>query len=213
MSATGADDHVARIRATAERIANRVGGLPMVKTLAGVLEGYDQGGGGLVAGGLAYAALFALLPGLLLLLSVFGLVVKDTAVQQQLVSAITTAFPPLEAFVQTALTQVSAGAIPGGIIALVGLVWASSRFYSALDYAMARIFRQAKNRNEIERTIRGLILTMLLVALPIAIVFAGAAVQALLDAFPDAAAAEGSRTSSSSSRLRWARSCCSWSRP
>jgi membrane protein len=186
MSASEADGHVARIRALAVRIADRVGGLPMVKTLAGVLDAYDQGGGGLVAGGLAFSALFALLPGLLLLLSVFGLVVKDPAVQAQLVTAITNAFPPLESFAETALTQVSAGAIPGGIIALVGLLWASSRFYSALDYEMARIFAQQKNRNEIQRTIRGLILSLLLVAFPIAIVFAGAAVQALLDLLPDA---------------------------
>lgn len=186
MSASEADDRVARIRALATRVADRVGGLPAVKTLGAVLDAYDRAGGGLVAGGLAYAALFALLPGLLLLLSVFGLVVKDQAIQEQLVTAITNAFPPLAGFAQTALTQVSAGAIPGGIIALVGLVWGSSRFYSALDYALARIFRQGKNRNEIVRTIRGLTLTLLLVALPILIVFAGAAVQSLLDLLPDA---------------------------
>ncbi len=185
MSAGEADHNVARIRALAARIADRIGGLPAVKTLAAVLASYDRAGGGLVAGGLAYAALFALLPGLLLLLSVFGLVVKDEAVAEQLVAAITNAFPPLAGFAQTALTQVSAGAIPGGIIALVGLVWGSSRFYSALDYALARIFRQEKTRNEIVRTIRGLTLTLLLVGFPILIVFAGAAVQALLDLLPD----------------------------
>ena len=186
MSASDADGHVARIRRLAVRIADQVGGLPLVKTLAAVLESYDQGGGGLVAGGLAFAALFALLPGLLLVLSVFGLVVKDAAIQEQLVTAIANAVPPLESFAETALTQVSSGAIPGGIIALVGLLWASSRFYSALDYAMARIFRHEKNRNEIARTIRGLILSLLLVAVPIAIVFAGAAIQALLELLPDA---------------------------
>ena len=154
--------------------------------MAAILEAYDRAGGGLVAGGLAYAALVALLPGLLLVLSIFGLVVTDPAVQAQLVEAIGNAVPPLKTFAETALQQVSAGAIAGGLIALVGLLWASSRFYSALDYAMARIFVQAKNRNEIERTLRGLLLAALLVAFPIAIVFAGAATQWILDHLPAA---------------------------
>jgi uncharacterized BrkB/YihY/UPF0761 family membrane protein len=56
----------------------------------------------------------------------------------------------------------------------------------ALDYAIARIFRQAKQRNEIVRTVRGVLLTLLLVAFPIMVVFAGSVVQALLDLIPDA---------------------------
>ena len=185
MSATEADDRVARLRVLADGIASRVGGVPAVRLLAAVLETYDQAGGGLVAGGLAYSALFALLPGLLLVLSVFGLVVTDPAVQARFVEAISTAIPPIADFAETALKQVSAGAIPGGIIALVGLVWGSSRFYSALDYAIARIFRQDKTRNEIVRTIRGIVLTLLLVAFPIIIVFAGTVVEAILDLIPD----------------------------
>ena len=170
MSATGEDRGFARLRILASDVAGRVGGLPAVQAVAAILAAYDRAGGGLVAGGLAYAALVALLPGLLLVLSVFGLFVKDPAVQNQLVTAIGTAFPPLEPFASTALQQVSAGAIPGGVIALVGLLWASSRFYSALDYAMARIFVQAKNRDEVRRTLRGLLLATLLVAFPIAVV-------------------------------------------
>ena len=185
MSAPEGDDRVARLRVLADGIAARLGGVPAVRVLAAVFDTYDQAGGGLVAGGLANSALIALLPGLLLVLSVFGLVVTDPAIQEQLVDAISTAFPPLEEFAETALTQVSAGAVPSGIIAVIGLVWASSRFYSALDYAIAKIFRQAKQRNEIVRTVRGVLLTLLLVAFPIFVVFAGTIVQALIDLIPD----------------------------
>ena len=186
MSATGEDRGIARIRTLASDVAGRLGGMPAVQAVAAILGAYDRAGGGLIAGGLAYAALVALLPGLLLVLSVFGLFVKDPAVQDQLVTAIGTAVPPLEPFARTALQQVSAGAIPGGLLALVGLLWASSRFYSALDYAMSRIFIQAKSRDEIRRTLRGLLLATLLVAFPIAIVFTSAAAQWLLDRLPDA---------------------------
>ena len=93
-------------------------------------------------------------------------------------------------------------------------MWASSRFYSALDYAIARIFRQAKQRNEIVRTVRGVLLTLLLVAFPIIVVFAGTVVQALLDLIPDA----NTRTGIANLVVRLAAAgrhvrCCSWSRP
>ena len=50
--------------------------------------------------------------------------------------------------------------MPTGIIALVGLLWGSSRFYAALDYAFTRIFLDGRKRNEIERTVRGVIVTL-----------------------------------------------------
>jgi hypothetical protein len=111
MSATGEDRGIARIRTLASDVAGRLGGLPAVQAVAAILGAYDRAGGGLVAGGLAYAAIVALLPGLLLVLSVFGLFVKDPA-PGPAVTAIGTAFPPLEPFARTALQQVSAGAIP-----------------------------------------------------------------------------------------------------
>jgi membrane protein len=190
MSSTFEEHGIARVRALAAGLAGRLGGLPAVQAVAGILGAYDRAGGGLVAGGLAYAALIALLPGLLLVLSVFGLVVNDPAVQDHLVDAIATAFPPLEPFARTALQQVSAGAIAGSVLAFVGLLWASSRFYSALDFAMARIFVVERARNEVVRTLRGLLLATMLVALPIAMVFAGAATQWLLDRIPDAGLAQ-----------------------
>jgi YihY family inner membrane protein len=124
---------------------------------------------------------------------VFGLVVTDPAIQGQLVDAIATAVPPLEDFAETALQQVSAGAVPGGIIAVIGLVWASSRFYSALDYAIARIFRTANTRNEIVRSVRGVLLVLILVAFPIVVVFAGVVVEALLELIPQVETRSGIR--------------------
>jgi membrane protein len=185
MSVTGEDDRVARLRVLASSIAERAGGVPAVRVLTAVLEVYDEAGGGLVAGGLAYSALVALLPGLLLVLSVFGLVVHDPAVQEQLVTAIAEAVPPLESLARTALEQVSAGAVPGSILAIAGLLWASSRFYAALDNAIARVFRHGRRRDEIRRTIRGVILTLLVIALPIAMVLAGSAASLLVDRLPD----------------------------
>jgi YihY family inner membrane protein len=92
--------------------------------------------------------------------------------------------PPLEDIARTALEQVAAGAAPTGVLALLGLLWGSSRFYGALDDAFARIFHAAPRRNTIQRTVRGLVLTALIVVAPIAALVAGAAMSWLVDLAP-----------------------------
>jgi YihY family inner membrane protein len=164
---------VDRLRALAEGLVRRVGGFPAVRTLMATLTVYDGAGGGLMASGLAYAALVALLPGLLVMVSVLGFVISDAATQEQLVAVIASAIPPLEDVARTAFAQVSAGAVPTGIIGFVGLLWGASRFYAALDYAFSRIFRGTRRRNEVERTFRGLIVTALLVVAPLGALLVG----------------------------------------
>jgi membrane protein len=176
---------VDRLRVLAERVVGRVGGLPAVRTLMAVLAAYDGAGGGLTAAGLAYTSLIALLPGLLLMVSIFGLVIDDEATREQLVSAIAQAVPPLEEFARAAFESVSAGAVPTGVVAFVGLIWGSSRFYAALDYAFTRIFHEGRKRNEIERTVRGVIVTFLLVAVPLGALVFGAVTGWLISRAPD----------------------------
>ncbi len=173
-----------RLRAVAARVAVRVGGMPAVRTLQAVLRTYDAAGGGLVAGGLAYAALVAILPGLLLVVSVVGLIVNSPAVREQLVVAISTAVPPLDSLARVALEQVATGAVPTGALAILGLLWGSSRFYAGLDTAFARIFRNAPRRNLVQQSVRGLIVTALFVALPVAVLVAGSVISWFLDVAP-----------------------------
>ena len=180
-----------RFRALAERVVGIVGGIPAVRTLLATFEVYDRAGGGLVAGGLAYAALIALVPGALLVASVVGYFVVDPEMQDQIVEAVANAVPPLEDIARTAIESVAAGAVPTSIIALLGLLWGSSRFYASLDYAFSRIFHGARRRNEVERTLRGVLVTFLFVALPIAALIAGSVASWILDLAPDEARAEG----------------------
>lgn len=175
---------VDRLRALAVRLTERVGGLPAVRTLAATLAVYDRAGGGLVAGGLAYSALVALLPGLLLILSVIGLLVVDPALREDIVAGIATGVPPLEGVARIALEQVSAGAVPTGVIAIAGLLWGSSRFYAALDSAFSRIFHTSSRRNPIQRTMRGILVTIGFIAVPILVVIVGSVVSWLLDLTP-----------------------------
>ena len=68
---------------------------------------------------------------------------------------------------RTAFEQVSAGAVPTGIIAFIGLLWGSSRFYAALDYAFSQVFHTSRARNEVLRTLRGVLLVGAVVLLPL----------------------------------------------
>lgn len=173
-----------RWRTLASRIIRRVGGMPAVRLLSAVLKTFDTAGGGLVAGGLAYAALVALLPLLLLLLSVMGLLIDDATVRENIVTAVGKAVPPLEGIARTALEQVAAGAASTGVVALLGLLWGSSRFYGALDAAFARIFHAAPRRNAVQRTVRGMVVTALFVAAPLVALVAGSAMSWLVDLAP-----------------------------
>ncbi|HYO42370.1 MAG TPA: YihY/virulence factor BrkB family protein [Candidatus Limnocylindrales bacterium] len=173
-----------RLRLLAEGITRRVGGLPAVRTLMATLTVYDGAGGGLMASGLAYAALVALLPGLLVMVSVLGIVIDDEATREALVALIATAVPPLEELARTAFTQVSAGAVPTGIIGFLGLLWGASRFYAALDYTFARIFHGARRRNEVERTLRGVVLTAMLVVAPLGALLVGSLAGWIIESAP-----------------------------
>jgi membrane protein len=160
----------------AGEVVGRIGGHPGVVRLQAIMDTYDRGGGGLVAGGLAYTSLLALLPGFLLVLSFVGYVVRDPAVQQQIVAAVAVALPPFEDVAKLALAGVSNNALPNGIFAVVTLLWGSSRFYANLDTAFSRIFLGAPRRNPVVQTIRGLVLTVILILVPVALVTVGSIV-------------------------------------
>ena len=191
MSRATSDGGPARLRSLATRVVERIGGLPAVRTLIATLEAYDRGGGGLTAAGLAYTSLLAILPGLLLIASAIGLWVEDPEVRAQIVDWIGRAVPPLQDVVEAALVSVSQGAVPTSILATIFLLWGSSRLYANMDYAFSKIFSSARPRNEIERTARGIVLTVVVVGLPLAVLFVGSITGWLLDLAPDVANVQG----------------------
>lgn len=135
-----------------------------VATARRVMEVYDEAGGALLAGGLTYSALFALLPSLLLVTGILGLVVDDPARRRAILESIGESLPPLRDFLDASMGAITSGAVGFGALGLLGLAWGASRFYGSLDDAFTRIFRDARRRSVIARTIRGLLSVILLVA-------------------------------------------------
>jgi membrane protein len=155
-------------------IVDRVLALPLVRFVTAVLDTYGKAPGGILANGLAFAALFSALPTTLLVLGIAGLVASETQFQAELAAALGQAFPPLADLFDDALAAVSQGAGAASIIGLIGLLWGVSQFYATLDLAFSRIFSDAPERDFARRTLRGFVWVLLLIgAVLVVLVLAG----------------------------------------
>jgi membrane protein len=155
---------------------------PRVAFVRAVLDIYGRAAGGLLANGLAFSALFAVIPTVLLMLGLAGWLVGDTGTQQALVDALSAAFPPLTDLLEGILASITDAAALTSIVGLVGLVWTVSQFHGALDVAFARIFADHPERDIVRRTARGFLWVALLLAGVItALILGGLAT--MLDAF------------------------------
>jgi len=136
-----------------------------------VVTRFGDASGGLLAGGLTYSAIFALLPAFLIMAGVLGLLVDDVERRQAIVQSIGESLPPLRGLLTASIDQLTDGAAGAGTLGLIGLAWGASRFYGSLDDAFGRIFTNAPKRSFIAQTIRGMLSIVLLIS-----VFLGALV-------------------------------------
>jgi len=172
---------------------------PAVVTIRSVLDVYGRAPGTLLANGLAFTALFSIVPIALVTLGVAGLLVKDPAVPQQLAAALGSIVPPLSDLIQEALVAMSQGAAVSSIVGIGGLIWTVSQFYVTLDVAFSRIFTGEPERDVLRRTARGFIWVVGLIGTVVALIVAGslaAAAEALLPTTSTALTAFGRVVSS-----------------
>ena len=173
-----------------ERILDR----PVTVEVRAVLDTYGRAPGGLLANGLAFAALFTVVPLALVTLGVAGWLVDDAAVQAQLAVALGTIFPPLASMVDDALAALSDGAALTSALGVIGLIWTVSQLYVTLDVAFARIFTDPPERDLFRRTARGFVWVAGLIGVIVVLIVAGslaAAAEMLLPASSTALAAFG----------------------
>jgi membrane protein len=156
---------------------------PAVVVIGKVLDVYGRAPGGLLANGLAFTALFSIVPIALVTLGVAGVLVNDPTVQRQLATALGSIVPPLRDLIDEALVSMSQGAAVSSIIGVAGLIWTVSQFYVTLDVAFSRIFTDRPERDVLRRTARGFMWVVGLIGVVIALIVAGslaAAAEALL---------------------------------
>ena len=158
-----------------------------VRTIRAVLARYDRAGGALLANGLAYSALFAIVPLVLVAAGLTGLVVRDPIVRAQVIDTIANVLPPLRGLISLVLTESANAAGAISIVGAVTLVWGGSRFILAFEDAAVRIAGGLRTRNLIERNVLGFGAALMLVGS----VVVGAVLAALAAFFDAAAAANG----------------------
>jgi membrane protein len=121
-----------------------------------VLDRYGSAGGGLLAGGLAYAALFAIVPGVLLLAGIVGLFVGDATERAKFVDVLVGVLPPLRDLIQAVLDEAARSAGPVSIVGAVVLIWGTSRFAVAFQDAIARVMGGDRQRGVLARNLGAL---------------------------------------------------------
>jgi membrane protein len=172
---------------------------PRVATARAVFDIYGRAPGGLLANGLAFTTLFAIVPIALVTLGVAGALVDNPAVQNQLAVAIGSLFPPVRDLVEDALRSMSEGAGVTSVLGILGLLWTVSQFYVTLDIAFSRIFSTSRERDLIRRTARGFVWVAGLMGVVVALIVGGslaAAAEAFLPTTATALTAFGDIVSS-----------------
>jgi len=124
---------------------------------------YNQAGGGLLAEGLSYSALFAGLTGLLFAVGLLGYLVPSEPDRQRIIDGLTGQPPPFEPAATDALRNVASHAGAFSVVGLAGMAWGASQFYGALDTAISRVFARTPARGPFDRLLRGFVSVFLLV--------------------------------------------------
>jgi uncharacterized BrkB/YihY/UPF0761 family membrane protein len=145
----------------------------LLRRAIGIQVVYRSVGGGLIVGGLSYAALFALIPTIILVIAGIFLIVDDPQFRQDAIDLLSDAFPPFSGVTDTAVRRAPEFAAAGGIIALVGFAWGASGLYLNLTRAMERFFPGERVSGALARVLGVLLVVLIIVGVLAAVVMAG----------------------------------------
>ena len=151
-------------------IERRLRRLPPVRGVLAVTDAYNTGGGGLFASGLAFSALFAVIPALLLIVSLLVIAVDDAGTRTKVIDWLVTTIPPLEEVANSIVTNLATGARIGTVVGLIGFIWGASGFYMALQGAMERFFPGPHAHDPVHGRLRG-VLAVAVVVIAVMIAF------------------------------------------
>ncbi len=146
-----------------------------IRAVLDVNRAYDQGGGGMLAGALAYFSFFALVPAILLFVSLLGVIIEDAALREDLVNQLVNQIDPIRDLAVVIVDGLANSGRTGTIIGVIGLLWGASGFYGALQGAMQRMFPGPGGRDFFRTRINGVITVVLVLAvlvLAVVVIFA-----------------------------------------
>jgi membrane protein len=137
-----------------QKLALPIFGSGRVIRARAVIDRYNAHGGGLLAAGIAYNTLFALIPMALFGGAVLGFVVTDPAGLAKVKSALVEWAPPLASVLDEILGGLANASPSLSIIGLVGMAWGATRLFASLEMGIGAMFAEAPQRGIVARTLR-----------------------------------------------------------
>jgi membrane protein len=140
-----------------------------------VLERYGNVGGGLLAAGIAFNALFAIIPLAIFASGIIGILVQDPAAQETITDFLAGIAPPLASFLDTAIGDLANASTSLTIIGLVGAAWGATRLYASVELGIEAIFIGIKARSLVAKTFRRAMFILVIAGLIAAAIVAATA--------------------------------------
>ena len=148
-----------------EPIALQLLGDRRVVRVRAVFDRYGRNGGGLLAAGIAFNTLFAVIPLAIFASGIIGLIVRDPAAQQQIADFLAGLAPPLAAFLDQTVGNLAAASASLTIIGLIGAAWGATRLYASIELGVQAMFRGVKARDIVAKTLRRAAFILVIAAL------------------------------------------------
>ncbi len=119
-----------------------------------VIDRYNAADGGLLAAGIAYNTLFALVPMALFAGGLVGFFVNDPETIGNIKAVLVDWAPPLSGVVDEMLDGIATASPSLSVIGLVGMVWGATRLFASLETGIEAMFSEVPRRGLVERTVR-----------------------------------------------------------
>lgn len=139
-----------------EAMALPIFGDRRVVTARAVLDRYNAAGGGLLAAGIAFNTIFALVPLVLFAGGILGLFVSDPEQVAAIAALLTEWAPPLAGIVDEVVEGLTSQSPSLSLLGLVGVVWGATRLFASLEEGVTAMFAGAPRRSVVVRTVRRL---------------------------------------------------------
>ena len=151
------------IQSVYQRANHRSGGVVDIILTAG--KSFDEQHGAEAAASISYYSLFSMFPLLLFLVSILGFFIEKLGAPIEIAELITQAIPISSDLVYNNLIQILNARSLGGIIGLIGLMWAASSVFITVSRNINRAWTDASVRNVIQNRLVAFTMIVILLVL------------------------------------------------
>ena len=137
-----------------QALALPVFGSRRVTRARAVIDRYNAADGGLLAAGIAYNTLFAIIPMALFGGAILGFFVTDPGSLATVRAALTDWAPPLSSVIDEILGGLSSASPTLSVVGFLGMIWGATRLFASLEIGIEAMFSEAPRRGIVVRTLR-----------------------------------------------------------